>query len=937
MNHFPRSTGFFFITVHVHNNGLMKKGKTMKLRTKLYIGFAFLFGLFVLSYFILTAMMNQLGQNTGVAMKNHQMMNLANTIQDELNIFSRESRGLLSNPPEELIGELEKNREEALVNVRAAIASLEKLDNRRQSQQLIQELKRLGKEYSALEKKTDALAKMGEDKKLIKMFWYDSREVREEMTEISKKLQAIQKKTIDQELKKSAKTSKQTIHIIFAYIVAVFLIVLIVMTWIVRSITGSLKKVTSVMTEVAFDHPDYLPRIEVTTKDEMGEIALAFNAMAQSLEEHALQEKQLKHEAEERSWLSTKIAEVVHMYPGMDHLDALAQWFINKVAAISGADYGVFYIREQEGTEERLRKVAGYADAQSSSEGQSFKLGEGIVGQCAMENRIVSMDPVPADYIKIQSGLGSAPPAHVLVMPAEFQGKVLAVIELASFQPFDRLQQLFLQEVVGNAGMNINRTLNHMKVEKLLEEFQAVNEELQTQSEELQLQQEELRTVNEQLEEQYEQSEQKTRELEQIRQALEEKAQQLTISSQYKSEFLANMSHELRTPLNSLLILAQMLADNAENNLTPEQIEYATTIFSSGKDLLNMINDILDIAKVEAGKMEVVFEDVKVSDIKDFAEAQFLPVARKKKVQFNIEVAAGLPEVIRTDKQRLQQILKNLLSNAFKFTEHGAVSLLIQKADDKHSGMEVSFAVKDTGIGISEENLTFIFEAFRQADGTISRKYGGTGLGLSISKEMAHLLGGFIEVESIVDDGSTFILYLPDCHKAEQAEYLSYPLEAAAGKSEGTNEAPADDLAFPSLSYEEKEEMMERSTMLKSKKIFIVDDDMRNIFALTAALENYGAEVKFAENGREGIELLKENPKADLVFMDIMIPEMNGLEAIQAIRQMAGFENLPIIALTAKAMKEDRKQCIDAGASDYISKPINLEQLFSIIQVWLYK
>ncbi|MEK4028553.1 response regulator [Pseudobacillus sp. FSL P4-0506] len=910
----------------------------MKLKTKLYIGFGFLFGLFILSYFILMFMMNQLSLNTNVAVKNYEMLDLANTIQDELNVFSRESRGLISNPPEELVKELEKNRDQAMVNVHAAITSLEKLDKREQSQHLIQDLNRLGKQYSALEKKTDASTNIGEDKELLKIFWYDSRKIREEMSNIAEKLQNIQKKTIDAELKKSVETYKRTNQIIFIYVVAVFLVGLTIMTWILRSITGSLQKVTSVMTEVAFNRSDQLPRIEVTTKDEIGEIALAFNEMAQSLEIHARQEKQLKNEAEERSWLSTKIAEVAHMYPGIDNLETLAQWFINKVAAISGANYGVFYIKEYEGGLEKLRKIAAYADPHSVIEGESFYLGEGIIGQCAAENRTISLDQVPENYIKIKSGLGSAAPAHVIAMPAEFKGEVLAVIELASFNTFSRLEQLFLQEVIGNVGMNINRTLNHTKVEKLLEEFQALNEELQSQSEELQLQQEELRTVNEQLEEQYEQSEQKTRELEKIRKKLEEKAQQLTISSQYKSEFLANMSHELRTPLNSLLILAQMLADNAENNLTAEQIEYAKTIFSSGKDLLNLINDILDIAKVEAGKMEIIFENVKLSDIKDFVNAQFTPVARKKNIQFYVELAAGLPEVIRTDKQRLQQILKNLLSNAFKFTKQGTVSLTIQSMKDNHSNMEICFVVKDTGIGISEENLEFIFEAFKQADGTISRKYGGTGLGLSISREIAHLLGGFIEVESIEHKGSVFTLYLPNYQEAKHLETSIYAMEAAAGKSEKEESVFPSEPAFSvPVSEGERKEDLERQVLLKGKKILIVDDDMRNIFALTAALENYQVEVMFAENGREGIGILQENPDVDLIFMDIMMPEMNGFEAIQSIRRIPEFKHLPIIALTAKAMKDDRKQCIDAGASDYISKPIDLEQLFSIIQVWLYR
>lgn len=910
----------------------------MKFKTKLYLGFGFLFGLFILSYVIFTVMMNQLSQNTNIAVKNYEMLNLANIIQNELNVFSRESRGLISNPPEEMLPILKENRADALRSINLAVDSLEKLDKREHSQYLIMELNRLGEVYGNMEEKTDELARAGKDEELKKLFWYDSRKARERMDKIAEELQEIQKQTIDNELDKSVKTYQQTKQIIMIYVLAVFLIGMAALAWILQNMTGNLNKVTSVMTKVAFDQSDQLPRIQVTTKDEVGEIALAFNKMAQSLETHAMQEKQLKTEAEERSWLKTKIAEVAHMYPGIDNLETLAHLFINKAAAISGASYGVFYIKEREEQGEKLRKLAAYAGHEPETGEESFQVGEGMVGQCALENRMLSLNQVPKNYIKIKSGLGSAPPAHVLVIPAAFQGEVLAVLEFASFTRFGRLEKAFLQEVVSNVGTNINSILSHMKLEKLLEEFQTVNEELQSQSEELQLQQEELRTVNEQLEEQYEQSEQKTRELEQIQSMLEEKAQQLMISSQYKSEFLANMSHELRTPLNSLLILAQMLTDNTENNLTPAQVEYAETIFSAGKDLLNLINDILDIAKVEAGKMEVVFEDVKLSDIKDFANAQFAPLASKKKIQFNLELAADLPEVIHTDKQRLQQILKNLLANAFKFTNKGAVSLIIQKVEDHHSNIDLAFAVKDTGIGISEENLDFIFDAFKQADGTISRKYGGTGLGLSISKEIAHLLGGFIEVESIEHKGSTFTLYLPNSKQIKPIDSSFYKKEAAAGENEETTSGFFSSPSFPLQANEDEEKKgIGRQALLKGKKILIVDDDMRNIFALTAALEHYHVNVLFAENGRQGLEMLKENRDVDLVFMDIMMPEMNGFEAMQAIRQLPEFCHLPIIALTAKAMKDDRKQCIDAGASDYISKPINLEQLFSIIQVWLYK
>ncbi|KAB7705960.1 response regulator [Bacillus aerolatus] len=907
----------------------------MKFKTKLYIGFGFLFGLFIISYLIFMIMMNQLNQSTKTAVKNYEMLNLANTIQNELNVFSRESRGMSANPPKELIGELRENRNQALRNVDMAIESLEKLDKREQSQQIIQKLKRMSKTYDALEEELDALREAGRYEEVDARFWYESLEAREGMSKLAGELQTLQKQTVDKELNQSRKTYKLMNQMIFLYAIAGFLIGISTTIWILRSVAGNLNKVTSVMTKIAFGKSDQLPRIKVTSKDEIGEIAVAFNEMAQALETHTMQEKELKHAAEEHSWLKTKVAEIATMYPSIDSLETLARLFITKVAPMTGATYGVFYMKQGNGEGAKYQKLAAYAYNDQEVGKDNFCVGEGLVGQCALENRMISLHQVPDNYIKISSGLGAASPANVLVIPAEFQGEVLAVIELASFEPFNPLEQMLLQEVMDNIGININSILRHMQVEKLLEESQALTEELQSQSEELQLQQEELRTVNEQLEEQYESSEQKTKELEKTKSMMEEKAKQLTVSSQYKSEFLANMSHELRTPLNSLLILAQMLAENAGKNLTAKQVEYAETIFSSGNDLLHLINDILDIAKVEAGKMEIMFEDVKLSDVKEFVEAQFIPIAREKKIQLNVQFAPNLPKVIHTDKQRLQQILTNLLSNAFKFTEQGAVSLTIEKIEKGiHSDMELAFSVKDTGIGIPAENQDIIFEAFKQADGTISRKYGGTGLGLSISREIAHLLGGFIEVESVEGDGSTFTLYLPNYIDMKSTELASYEAEAAAGVAEDLDSVSAVDSVELLL---EADETGKQKALLEGKKILVVDDDMRNIFALTTALESYLVEVLFAENGKEGVAVLQEHPDIDLVLMDIMMPEMNGFEAIQAIREIPEFERLPIIALTAKAMKDDRKQCIEAGASDYISKPVNLEQLFSTMQVWLYR
>lgn len=396
---------------------------------------------------------------------------------------------------------------------------------------------------------------------------------------------------------------------------------------------------------------------------------------------------------------------------------------------------------------------------------------------------------------------------------------------------------------------------------------------------------------------------------------------QVEIANRNKSEFLANMSHELRTPLNSLLILSKMLSENKDQNLTPDQVKYAGTVYSAGCDLLALINEILDLSKVEAGKMPIDPKDVKVVEIQDYLEQSFRPVAEHKGLDFTLTVAREVPRVVYTDTNRLQQILKNLLSNAFKFTEKGKVEMRIGLAKDKAFPMEalkdgpvIAFVVTDTGIGIPPEKQKLIFEAFQQADGTTSRKYGGTGLGLTISREIARLLGGMIEVESVPGQGSTFTLYLP-------ANYSSGDLQVHDSESE-----PA--LDVPPLPVDAN---------FEGKHVLIVDDDMRNIFAITSVLEARGMKVIFAENGKVAMKMLEQHPHVDLVLMDTMMPEMDGIEATGVIRANPSFTNLPIISLTAKAMKGDREKCIEAGASDYVTKPVDPDRLLSLIHIWLEK
>ncbi|OAS83189.1 ATP-binding protein [Metabacillus litoralis] len=698
----------------------------------------------------------------------------------------------------------------------------------------------------------------------------------------------------------------------------VLIINLLIGLFISKNITNNLSKITKVittLTSTSSTKERYIP-IEVKTNDEIGDIANAFNKMTIALQE--------------KSWLETSITDIATMYQGIHDLPTLAEKFITKITPMVGANYGVFYIKQ--GSEEpRFQSLATYAFQNQKMSVPSFSYGEGIIGQAALEKRAIHLVELPENYIQISSGVGTASPASLFIIPVEFEGEITVIIELASFKKFEPIQERLLKQIANHIGITVNSVRGRMQVENLLRESKQLTEELQSQSEELQLQHEELISMNEKLEEQYKSSEQKTKDLNNTKMELEEKAVQLELNSKYKSEFLANMSHELRSPLNSLLILAHLLTENEEGNLTIQQVEFADTIYKSGNDLLHLINEILDLAKIESGNIEIIPSEVILNDVCRFIERQFQPLADQKGLKFSIQIDDKLPKVIWTDEQRLQQVIKNLLTNAFKFTEYGEVEMKLYKANLanhptlKNDETILAFSIKDTGIGIPIDKQQLIFKAFQQGDGTTSRKYGGTGLGLSISRELAQLLGGGIDVESSPSKGSTFTFYLPVYDKSSLTEVNPLNDEVA------TTLEIINDNKQNSLLEQDGDEL------LKGKKILIVDDDMRNIFAITTALEKKQMEIVFAENGKSGLIVLKENPDIDLILMDIMMPEMDGYETIRIIRKKSEYEDIPIIALTAKAMKIDKDKCIEAGASDYISKPVFLDQLFSLMKVWLYR
>ncbi|HET6231761.1 MAG TPA: HAMP domain-containing protein [Longimicrobiaceae bacterium] len=1019
-----------------------------------------------------------------------------------------------------------------------------------------------------------------------------------------------------------------------------------------NSLTNQVRAIKDVATAVT--EGDLTRTITVEAKGELDELKRNVNQMIANLRETTETNKQ-------QDWLKTNLAKFSRMMQGQKDLESVSRLIMSELTPLVSAHHGAFFIMDQDGQTPVLKLIASYAYKQRKHVANRFHLGEGLVGQAALEKKSILLTGVPDDYIMINSGLGQAPPRNIMVLPILFEGDVKAVIELASFLPFSDIHQVFLDQLAESVGVVLNMITANMRTEELLEQSQKLTQELQSQSQELQAQQDELRRTNAELEsqaktlkaseealkdqqeelqqvneeleekasllaEQNRKVEQKNSEVEAARLALEEKAAQLALSSKYKSEFLANMSHELRTPLNSLLILAKLLADNKDGNLSEKQVEFAQTILASGTDLLNLINDVLDLSKVEAGKMEVNPSDVLLADVRDYVQRSFQPVAEQKGLQFEVDLAGELPESIYTDGQRLQQVLKNLIANAVKFTAEGGVKLTVRRADKgrrfanptlDEAETVIAFAVSDTGIGIARDKQRLIFEAFQQADGTTSRKYGGTGLGLSISREIARLLGGEIRVESAEGEGSTFTLFLPehwsgddgmdeDVEAAEERRAMANAGALPAGTATRSIPAPAPerrrvpreggqgaihddraaiepgdrtvlivendvpfarilldmarekgfkgivaldgetgldlvaqygpdavtlDIDLPgidgwtvldrlkhhaetrhipvhivsaadkrqqglrsgAISYlekpvtqealegafeqistfistavkrllvveddetqrksiielvgeddveivavgsaqealeqlggshfdcmvldlglhdmdgfklletvksnpelqntpiiiytgkdlspqeetqlrryaetiiikdvksperlldetalflhriearlpEQKRRMLEQlhnaDSTFAGKKIMVVDDDVRNIFSLTSVLESQGMNVVFAENGRDAIETLKANPDVDLVLMDVMMPEMDGYETTKAIREMESFANLPIISLTAKAMKGDREKSIASGASDYITKPVDTDQLLSLMRVWLYR
>ncbi|MFI6144530.1 HAMP domain-containing protein [Streptomyces sp. NPDC051109] len=863
----------------------------------------------------------------------------------------------------------------------------------------------------------------------------------------------------------------------------------------VNGLAGNLTRQVRAIAEVAsaVAEGDLTRSITVDASGEVAELKDNINSMVGSLRETT-------RANQEQDWLKSNLARISGLMQGHRDLSVVAALVMDELTPLVAAQYGAFYLAEDRPGGTVLTLVGSYGRPAGTGGATGFALGESLVGQAARSQRIIATDEVPGDYV-ISSGLGRATPGSLIILPIAADEQVLGVIELASFTAFTPVHRDFLSQLMETIGVNVNTIVANARTDELLGESQRLTRELQARSAELQVQQEELQRSNAELEEkaallasQNRDIEAKNLEIEQARQELEDRAQQLSLASKYKSEFLANMSHELRTPLNSLLILAQLLAQNPTRNLSPKQVEYAGVIHSAGSDLLQLINDILDLSKVEAGKMDVNPEPVSLPQLLEYVDATFRPMTTQKSLDFTVTTAPDAPDVLHTDDSRLRQVLRNLLSNAVKFTERGGVELRIEQATVpevpaglRGRGPVVAFRVRDTGIGIPEQQLASVFGAFQQADGTTSRKYGGTGLGLSISREIAQLLGGAVTAESAPGQGSTFTLYLPVSGAEYEKDSLpDVPAPAPHGGAAGSAEPgqagtpvlpqqrqarrllvieerqggllslvaesadrdfaprhrPAGDLggiqvvgvtssreaaaalasasfhcvvleldlpdgealrfldaldgdpalsSLPVLAHNNPrlntgqetalreraasrrlellsslDELRERIVLhlsadqpgdvlpfvpsgaegaqtpahvlddgLAGRTVLVVDDDARNLYALSGVLELHGIRVLHAEDGRKGIETLTRNEDVDLILMDVMMPELDGYAATAEIRRMPAHAGLPIIAVTAKAMPGDREKSLAAGASDYVTKPVDADDLIARVRHWL--
>ncbi len=696
------------------------------------------------------------------------------------------------------------------------------------------------------------------------------------------------------------------------------------------NLTEQVRAIAGVATAVTAG--DLTQQITVDASGEILELKNNINQMIANLEETTTSNL-------EQDWLKTNLARISALMQGHRDLSAVASLLLSELVPLVSAQQGAFFLAQTDADGESvLERIASYGCRPPANMPARFRGCESLVGQAAADLRTIIVTDAPPSYASISFGLGDSAPANVVVLPVLFEGAALGVLELATVNEFSSVHLDLLEQLKRNIGVNLNTILANARTEALLAESQRLTQELRAQQDELQRSNTELEEKATLLASQNRDIEIKNTEIEQARLELEERAQQLSTASKYKSEFMANMSHELRTPLNSALILTKLLADNPEGHLSPKEVEFAQIIYSAGSDLLGLINDILDLAKVEAGRIELQPTPVSVKELVRYVETLCGPLVAEKGLEFSVQVAPDVPPSLNIASDRLRQILRNLLSNAVKFTHEGSVHMGIRLADPVELASDsplrnadglIAFDVCDTGIGIATDKLPVIFEAFQQADGTINRHYGGTGLGLTISRELTRLLGGELHVSSEPGVGSTLTLYVPP-HR--HPETVSEPggAELAPALVDGAPTVSADDTA---VDGPDPVKATDRQSRFNGEKVLIIDDDPRTVFALSTLLQQHGLCVRQAEDGATGIEVLHRDKDIVLVLLDIMLPGLDGYATAAEIRKEPEYADLPIIAVTAKAMKGDREKSLNASFTDYVTKPVDTEHLLRRIAV----
>jgi CheY-like chemotaxis protein/HAMP domain-containing protein/putative methionine-R-sulfoxide reductase with GAF domain len=712
------------------------------------------------------------------------------------------------------------------------------------------------------------------------------------------------------------------------------------------NLTTQVRAIAEVATAVT--KGDLTRSIQVEARGEVAELKDNINTMIDNL-------RLTTEQNTEQDWLKTNLARFTNMLQGQRDLTTVGRMLLSDLAPLVDAQYGVIYqVETPEAADAYLKLLSAYAHDGSESQASRMQLGEGLIGQCARDARRMLITEMPSDVKPIGSGLFKAVPRNAIVLPVLFEGQVKAVIELASIGTFTDLQMSFLEQLTTSIGIVLNSIEATMQTEGLLTQSQQLATELQSQQRELQQTNDQLEQKAQQLAERNVEVEAKNQEIEQARRALEEKAAELALTSKYKSEFLANMSHELRTPLNSILILGQQLGENPDGNLSPKQVEFARTIHGAGTDLLNLITDILDLSKIESGTVSVEAEEIYFSNLLDVMARPFRHEAENRRLAFEVQTAPNLDRSIITDAKRLQQILKNLLSNAFKFTSEGGVKLSVSPVASgwspehpvlRHAPSVVAFEVSDTGIGIPAEKQKIIFEAFQQADAGTSRKYGGTGLGLAISRELAGLLGGEIQLRSVPGKGSTFTLFLPLTYVGAPVPARPTPVSAAQmavsgsepARGEGPPTAPWAVAALANAAGAKLSDqpasldhvvLDDRNTLQPGDSVLlIVEDDAHYARVMVDLAHDNGLKVLVARRGADALALAREfRPTA--VSLDVFLPDMMGWTVLSQLKQDPATRHIPVQIVT---IDEDRQHGLARGAFSYMSKPTTTEGLESAL------